>query len=181
MNNLLNEQFTKDNLMDIVWVFYSDTPYDKSKINPITYDDFSNHFINKPFGGLWASPVGSKFGWKDWCEREESHLEKLKIPFKFTLAPNAKIYVIDDFEDLKNISTRPNIGYKNLLHKGKKIERFNIDYGRLIEEGYDGLFVTYYASKNLRYTQFPIQGIDCFECESLCLFNTDAVVPYNEN
>lgn len=28
-------------------------------------------YFAKPFGGLWASNVNSKFGWKDWCKVEE--------------------------------------------------------------------------------------------------------------
>lgn len=39
--------------------------YEPSKFEPIRN---RNHI--KPAGGLWTSPIDSKWGWKDWCKAE---------------------------------------------------------------------------------------------------------------
>lgn len=44
--------------------------YGHTKFNIKKFDNIKNKYGNKPDGGLWLSPVNSKWGWKDWCESE---------------------------------------------------------------------------------------------------------------
>jgi len=85
---------------DKTWITYGlGTSFNKDLFTPPDYNWMNTVFTNKPKGGLWASPVDSKWGWKDWCERE--NFGKLDSSFMFKLKPNAKIYVVDDLNDLK--------------------------------------------------------------------------------
>ena len=55
--------------------------FDSSKFNLIENQDF----VNKPMGGLWASPVSSKYGWKEWCNAENFKTTTLKTFFDFKI------------------------------------------------------------------------------------------------
>jgi hypothetical protein len=93
---------------DIIWVSYGADKYDPAKFKPIDYDNQYSQAINKPFGGVWASPENSEWGWADWCRGEDFRDDTLDRCFKFRLSPSAKIYVIDKYEDLAKISTKRN-------------------------------------------------------------------------
>lgn len=42
--------------------------YGLGKFDVDKFDEIQNvEYRNKPKGGLWASPVSAKRGWKDWC------------------------------------------------------------------------------------------------------------------
>ena len=44
-------------------VHYTDN--EKFEVHPVT---IKNEMWIKPLGGLWCSPIGSEWGWKDWCK-----------------------------------------------------------------------------------------------------------------
>jgi len=48
-------------------IHYGAREYNPDLVQPITN---ANTWC-KPYGGLWTSPVDSKWGWKDWCKAEE--------------------------------------------------------------------------------------------------------------
>ena len=48
------------------YIHYGSAKFDKSKFKCIE----NIQFFNKPNGGLWACEVGTKFGWKEFCELE---------------------------------------------------------------------------------------------------------------
>jgi hypothetical protein len=47
-------------------IHYGSTNYNHEKVGAIVNENWV-----KPKGGLWASPIDSKWGWKDWCESEK--------------------------------------------------------------------------------------------------------------
>lgn len=59
---------------------------------------------DKP-AGLWASPLEPEDGfdevysWKEWCEAEDFHTERLEKSFKFRLRPEARVLVIRSLKD----------------------------------------------------------------------------------
>ena len=65
--------------------------------------DYSPRY-DKP-AGLWASPLEPEEGfenvcsWKDWCEAEAFHTERLEKSFKFRLRPEARVLVIRSLKD----------------------------------------------------------------------------------
>ena len=54
----------------------------------------NNSQLNKPNGGLWASDIESKFGWKNWCEAESFRKCDKENSFCFKLSNNANIFRI---------------------------------------------------------------------------------------
>jgi hypothetical protein len=38
---------------------------------PELFQPINNRQHIKPHGGLWASPVGCAYGWKEWCQDEK--------------------------------------------------------------------------------------------------------------
>ena len=83
--------------MNRIYIHYGHKHFDKNVFDPITK---SNIVTNKPVGGLWGSPVDSDWTWKDWCEGERFHLEKLNSSFKFTLANGSKVFHIRTNDDV---------------------------------------------------------------------------------
>lgn len=160
-------------LRDMVFVSYGSTKYDSSKVRKPDLNDFGRltHqiYINKPMGGLWASPLGSKWGWGDFCSHDAFNLETLDKHFLFRLKSSANIYVIDNIDDLKRISTSRNY-YGN---------RNAINLFELVGD-YDGVFVSADAVGALRYCA-DVEGLASWDVESLCIWNKDMIEPIEEN
>lgn len=78
------------------YIHYGHTSFDKEKFLPIKNRDF---FV-KPIGGLWASDVRAKFGWKDWCEAEHFRDCKKENSFTFVLSKYAKVLEINSVQQL---------------------------------------------------------------------------------
>lgn len=168
VNKVISEKFNRNDIYNYTWVFYNENEYDPSKVTGIQYEDPFHVMHNKPYGGLWASPVDSELSWKKWCNDNGFHLEKLQVPFMFKISRDAKIYVIDDFEDLKKVALKRSAYIKNFLY---------IDYKLLEQLGFDGIFVTANAASSLKCLPYPYEGIDSWDCESICIFNKDIVIP----
>ena len=103
-----------------------------------------------------------------------SHTNKLSNHFLFTLKENARIYIISVKDDLIAASTlidRLGIRY--------------INYEALINNGYDGLFVTNQAIMDMRncfkYDGKYYEGLSSFDVESLFIFNPDVIIPVEDN
>lgn len=47
--------------------------------------------LNKPCGGLWASPVGSEWSWHGFCKRNDLLRGRLGLSFEFELSQNARV------------------------------------------------------------------------------------------
>lgn len=166
--NYINE--SKIDVSKIVFVAFGSSSYDLNKVTPVKLSSFLSTLRNKPEGGVWASPLTSKNGWADYCNSEKFRLQTLSQHFLFTIKPTAKIYVVDDFEDLKRISNIQN-------HLGQKTMNFSMLY----DKGYDGIFVTARAESELRYGNAEYAGLDTWSVESICVFNKDVIVPIEED
>lgn len=131
--------------------------------------------VNKPYGGIWASPVNSENGWLDFAGSAFKKRYSDPHHFVFKLAPNANIYIIDTLEDLKRICKEYNLylGFDSSKSMSSRI---------LLQNGYDGVFVTEHAAATLRYIDDPtINNLDSWDVESICVLNKDVIVPLKEN
>lgn len=132
--------------------------FDLNKIEPIT-----NIGWCKPFGGLWASPVDSEFGWKDWCEAENFRDCLPEDANVFDVEMN-NIYTIDTLEHLLTIpyKTLPNLyGYRD------------IDFEAMSRE-YNGVFLT---ASGQYYTRFSEpMNLYGWDCESIIIFRKEAII-----
>ena len=160
----------KKNILNKTWVSYGKDVFEPEMF-AFAVPDRRTNYLNKPLGGLWASPTDSKWGWKDWCLSEGFNVSSLAHSFEFKLSDTARIYVIDNEDDLVRISNAEN-----------NIGQYGIDYDMLLKEGYDGLFVTAKAAMEFHYyvgNHVGIASLYSWDCESICVFNKDVVKPIN--
>ena len=164
VKRVLNEtKYTKG----MIFVSYLKDEYIQKAFKPIQYDGTAS-ILNKCRNGLWASPIDSIYGWKQWCEEEEFPLGNNLFTFK--LKDNAKIYVIDNYEDLEKISTM----------KDKFGMRY-INFKQLLDNNYDGIYASENAVVTLRYIDNDnIQDLSSWDVESLCVFNPNAIIPLGQ-
>ena len=148
------------------------------------YDGVGKFNMIKNYGfkpkGLWASPVNAAYGWKEWCESEEFHTERLNSSFRFTLSNKAKILKIRTEKDIMDYLilsdyTKDRIKNDKCLKITKNIkiytstsDRFNLSK---LAEDYDGIELFLSDNYNsLRYSVFY-----SWDCDSICIWNKDII------
>lgn len=127
----------------------------------------NQRWFSKPEGGLWASPVDAKFGWKEWCDREHFRQNSEDNAFRFRLKDGAKIIHIRSVNDL----------YKLPRQKSKRDEDgliYALDFEK-IEADYDGIELHLsdedtHDFRNGLY--FKLYGWDC---DSILIFHDQAI------
>lgn len=118
----------------------------------------------KPYGGLWASPVGSEWGWKQWCVSEEFHLEELEKSFEFNYTGN--IFVIDSEADAKKM---PVIKDEYTIYFARP------DFEKMQRSGYDAIHLTVNGQDETRFSrECCLYGWDC---ESVLIMNPAGIKP----
>lgn len=131
--------------------------------------------INKPNAGLWASPVNSDWGWKDWCESEEFYKSDFSKYFVFRLKNNAKILTIRSLKDWDKVLNKV---FKD--HHINILENpfFNIDINerdmiwRYICKKYDAILVIMNDNYGEMHMNFEFNSWDC---DSIVVFNSEVV------
>jgi len=129
--------------------------FDRKKFNSI-----KNRMHVKPEGGLWASPINSTWGWKDWCESES--YGDLSSNFEFEFEGN--VFVINSLQDAMKMPWREVEGYRSIKYP---------DYEKMIELGYDAILLTENGQQETRYSEPSLYGWDC---ESVLVMNPSGVL-----
>lgn len=138
---------------------YGNEEWSEDKFQEPVNNDYWNI---KPKGGLWASPVNSDWGWKDWCESED--FRECTTYFDFSLKPGSNIYVIDSYADLEK--------FKYISLNSSTINRCTIDFEAAKLE-YDAIFLTDLGERATRLTHpFTLYGWDC---ESLLVLRKESI------
>ena len=124
---------------------YGASAYLPEKVLPLKNDSW----VKPKEGGLWTSPVDSEWGWKDWNESEQFRDCDERNSFTVKLNEDAKFFVIDSLEDLKNAPLID--GYS------KKVMDFEY-----IAKKYDAIWLTEKGQNetHLNY-QIDLYGWDC--------------------
>lgn len=107
------------------YIHYGSAKFDKSKFKVIE----NIQFFNKPNGGLWGCEVGTKFGWKEFCELENIDWVNLSDSFEFELTPEARVlrlHNLDDYLEFRSKYAINDIGIKLAL--GYDFERIAKEY-----------------------------------------------------
>jgi hypothetical protein len=162
-----------------VFVTYLPEKFDMKKFKGIEYD-WQIQMVNKCRNGLWASPIDSNLGWEQWCKEENftSAIDKMKYSFFFKLRPGAKIYSIDNINDLKKISTAYQRDDKGRVRGKQK----KIDFISLLAKGYDGIYASENAVRTLRNTfNSEMDELYTWDVESICIFNPNVIIPIGED
>lgn len=132
--------------------------WDRARFSPVRN---SNSCLNKPTGGLWASPVGAKYGWKEWCKEQEFETATLLWWFEFTLV--GRVLTIDTVEDLMALPWVP-LPYQSSFEI--------IDFESLASE-YDAIHLT---SQGEMSTKWDLnRSLRGWDCESVLVMNPNSV------
>lgn len=110
----------------------------------------------KPLGGLWTSPVNTKFGWKEWCECEHFGVD---VDLWFDLNFVGRLCTIDSLA-LPTIAPRP---FSSSVHP---------DFVA-IARSYDAIHLTERGQERTRLTH-P-RNLYGWDCETVLVLNRRAV------
>lgn len=155
--------------MDRVYRHYGSSVFDISKFEPVG-NAFGITFMNKPHGGLWASPVDSHNNWHDWCVSENFNKRSLDKYFDFTLKNNSKILSINKISDLNKINDHIEIIQDFYI-------KVRVDFESLVEAGYDAVYSTYNFETAQIFYGWDVDSLlvlnpDCISLkESVCVMH----------
>ena len=121
---------------------------DPSKIDPIEnwspFGGASSGLYNKPYGGIWTSPLGAEWSWSDWCERENWTRDE-DTQYRLSVEEGVSVYTIDSQQDLLNLIEQH--GRDDLMRAGKYI-----NFESAFEE-YDGIHLTTAGQRETRHSR----------------------------
>ncbi len=130
------------------------------KFCPEKFEAVTNKTFIKPSGGLWASPVDSKFGWADWCRQES--FGDLTSSFEFSYTGN--ILIIDTVTDLEDM----------LWFKPEPLHWIEIpDFEAIRETGIDAIWLTESGQWATRLSD-P-RNLYGWDCESVLILNPKGI------
>ena len=145
--------------------------------------DLKNNLINKPRSAFWASPLWKDRAylsdWHRFCIEENFYVGAYDFGFTFSLKEEAKIYVIDDVQDLEFLV--------NIYPLDKSL-RFESKFFKFIDfeavaVTYDGILLTEKGEMETRLSSTC--NLYGWDVESLVLFNADVIdessIEYIEN
>lgn len=130
--------------------------YGSKQFNPNMFGTIKNLNSSKPSGGLWGSPIDSKYGWKEWC-KEEDYCHDFSHFFTFQVQGN--IHIIDSLEDLLVLPT---------------VQDQYPDFEKCLRIGIDAVLLTV-KGKCLTRFSYPISLYE-WDCESIVVLNKSSIV-----
>lgn len=121
----------------------------------------NRQLLNKPIGGLWASKVDAKFGWKNWCKENDFRECNEENSFAFKISDNANILYINcvaDIDKLPDQKTDLSLTY----HK-------SVDFEKLIENRIDAI------EFNISNDWGLYMALYGWDCDSTLILNPDVI------
>jgi len=150
------------------YIHYGCTEFDKRLFNPVRNERFV-----KPYGGFWASPVGSEQDWKSWCIDTNNMSWLNGGSFKFTLTDSAKVYHIYSVMDLYALPNDPRAIVKS---------SYCIDFEACIRSGIDAIQL--HLSDEEDKPELFMDGLYWrlygWDVDSILIFNPDIIVMKGE-
>ena len=143
--------------------------YDSSQYNPDMFKPIKNkELMTKPTGGLWGSPVGCEYGWKEWCDDNSFRDCTEDNSFQFSLHHDANILQINSVADLDRLPKVDNIYPMSWVL---------LDFEKLLENGIDAIQLNLSNDTDKHCLEeglyFKLYGWDC---DSILVMNKDVVV-----
>ena len=138
-------------------IHYGTKKFDCNLVSPI-----ENCGWVKPKGGLWTSPVNSKFGWKDWCEDENFRKCDEDNSIRLRLKSETRVLIIDSESDLNKLPFYPS--------KVPFLKEQLIDFEEL-SINYDIIWLTVKGLSETKWSE-PM-NLYGWDCESVLIMNTD--------
>jgi len=152
------------------FIHYGHRCFDKDKIMPV----HNQEGWNKPYGGLWASPVDSEYGWKAWCEENDFRDCNEEDSFTFSLKPEANIYYIRSVEAANNLP-RARSNFKTIELMVNIPETpfsmiMGVDFEAMVKDGIDVIFYEQSACPQLYWKLYG------WDCDCILVMNPEVVV-----
>lgn len=121
------------------------------------FDPISDREWTKPSGGLWASPVASEWGWKEWAESESFG----DLSNFFELEFRGNVFEVDSEADMMELPW---------------IDSFAraISFQAIEACGYDAVHLTEKGERNTRWTS-P-KSLYGWDCETVLIMNPDSII-----
>ena len=142
------------------YIHYGASKYDPKKFKPIKNLRDCCGF-SKPYGGLWASPVITQMGWKDWNEKENFRVCDEQNSFRFKLKSGCKIAYIDSEGKLNTVP--------DLIEPGNPQRRKFIDFEKALEIGFDAIEISISKCPSLYWALYG------WDCDSIVVLNKGAI------
>ncbi len=156
--------FDGDEIIKEQWYkFYHNDFYTLAKFEPVS----NRPFFPKPYGGLWASPIFSDYGWKEWCKCNEFYGKGFGVCNMFRLKPDARVLRIESDDDLDTIEKNCDILQRVDSHFSDRV--ICMDFEKLLKLGYDAVEVW----MNTARIYFGLYGWDC---DSIIILNPDCII-----
>ena len=141
------------------YIHYGHKKFDSNLFCPIK----NRRCFTKPHGGLWASPVAAKFGWKNWNDGEHFCECREENSFIFTLRENAQVITIRSVEEAKRLPQNHDPEFDFDLW-------VTPDFEKLVESGYDAIELVLSADWELYLALYG------WDCDSILILNPEVVV-----
>ena len=151
----------------------------KKELNKEKFKSVKNRIgLNKPEGGLWASPYypNNEYisGWHEWCTSEmENWLSNDSVILE--LKDDARIYIINSQEDLINLMCIVGVA-KDELTLNLGLKRFASPDFEKASQVFDAILITEEGQWKTRFSDdkcdYNLYGWDC---ESILILNYDCV------
>jgi hypothetical protein len=140
----MKNSFDIDQIKNKIFVHYGADKYDPNKFIPIS--DSNANWCKPEKGGLWASPVDSEWGWKDWCEIEGFREITSETPrFLFKLKESSRVLVVDTVNDAEN-----KVQWKRI---SPSVNLEAIDFKKMMEN-WDAIYLTDKGQQRTRFTHY---------------------------
>ena len=152
------------------YIHYGSNKFDPQEFLPIVNQ--TRNWTKPKQGGLWASPIDAKYGWKQWCIDEDFNLLNLSAHFDFQLKSEAEIYRIDSAKSLKLfVHMFPGAEMSELDRLAYDLDTdYWPDY-RKASEMYDGVEVSLSDCPQL------YRWLYGWDCDSIVVWNLSVVDP----
>ena len=157
--------------MSKTYIHYGHERFDRNLFTPVSNCPLN---LNKPSGGMWASPVDTERGWHDWG-RNNPHLQgRFRTSFQFELSPDARVLELTPF----NVWELP-VDAESVFKRCSREERYGlamvqaIDFEALARE-YDVLECSLTDYPELYWSLYG------WDCDSIVILNPDVIVEVTE-
>lgn len=134
--------------------------------NPQIFRQIRNReYFTKPEGGLWASPIDAKYGWKDWNQDEQFEECREENSFRFRLSENANVLSIRSADDLIKILPK-DYDYHGF---GQDFRMVYLDFEEMLRNGIDAVYVEISSDNRLYWALYG------WDCDSIVVMNPAVV------
>ena len=144
--------------MSKIYIHYGSKRFRPKLFKPIR----NREFFNKPYGGLWASPVDAEYGWKQWTEDNHYGERSESDSFRFSL-PEANVIHITNKSDIDKL---PMTGSTDALDM---TSMRCLDFEKLLSSGFDAIEL--HLSQNWEL-YWDLYGWDC---DCILVLNPDVI------